>query len=70
MAAVQPELELNSKMLTSPYKVNGQHTYRNVHCPRGVGQLRQAETDELVEVDYAAVQAHFKLKSNVDALIN
>jgi len=70
VAAVQPELQHNSQLLTSPHKVNGQHTYRNVHCPRGRGVLRQVETDELVEVDFSAVQAHFKHQSNVDALLN
>jgi len=70
VASLVPEMEYNKKLMAAPYLNNGQSTYRNVYNPRGKGYLRNAESDEVAEVDYTIIQAYFEKDSNVAALLS
>jgi len=70
VATLVPEMEYNKNLMASPYLNNGQSTYRNVYNPRGKGYLRNAESDEVAEVDYKIIQAYFESDSNIAALLS
>ena len=70
VATLVPEMEYNKNLMAAPYLNNGQSTYRNVYNPRGKGYLRNAESDEVAEVDYKIIQAYFESDSNIASLLS